>query len=207
MRNYHGVSLQSGYTYSKSLDVASGNGSDVGIDSYTPQSGLRPSGQRRAAPLHRVTDLAFAWRDGLCGAAGRLEGQRQPEVSDGPSRSTHPGVQIPPGNGIATTALISSEMPADFEFDHNRVNVPVYHPADGTAGNCQSADRRRPTRRATWPRPPRSARHTPDHWPASRHSGAGLRAIRRSFPGHRAPSGICPGACCPARRSSVWTCP
>ncbi len=71
MRNYHGVSLQSGYTYSKSLDVASGNGSDVGIDSYTPQLDY---GRAGSDVRHRFT-VSPTWRlPGVMGYAGLLDG-------------------------------------------------------------------------------------------------------------------------------------
>ena len=136
MRNYHGVSLQSGYTYSKSLDVASGNGSDVGIDSYTPYLDY---GRAGSDVRHRFT-VSPTWRlPGVMGYAGLLEGWKingNLKYQTGrPIDHSFGGDFRGNGYGDTNRADFFGDA-ADFEFDHNRVNVPVFHPADGTVGTA-----------------------------------------------------------------------
>jgi hypothetical protein len=135
MRNYHGVSLQSGYTYSKSLDTASGNGSDNAIDSYSPWLNY---GRANSDVRHRFT-ISPTWRlPGVMGFAGLLEGWRvngNLKYQTGRPVSTSYGGDFL-GNGYGGNGR--SDFfgdAADFEFDHHRVNVPVFHPADSELGS------------------------------------------------------------------------
>jgi hypothetical protein len=135
MRNYHGVSLQSGYTWSKSLDTASGNGSDNAIDSYSPWLNY---GRANSDVRHRFT-VSPTWRlPGVMGYAGLLEGWR---VNGNLKYQTGRPIDTSYGGDFLGNSYGGNGRSdffgdaADFEFDHHRVNVPVFHPADNALGD------------------------------------------------------------------------
>ena len=134
-RNYRGFSLQSGYTWSKSLDVASGNGADIGVDNYSPWLNY---GRANSDVRHRFT-ASPTWRlPGVMGYGGLLEGWKvngNLKYQTGRPYSTSFEGDFR-GNGYGENGRSDFfGQASDFEFDRHRINVPVFHPANGATGD------------------------------------------------------------------------
>jgi hypothetical protein len=131
-RNFHGLSLVSGYTWSKSLDVASGNGSDVGTDSYNV--GL-DYGRAGSDVRHRVTFAPTYTFPSVMGYGGLLSGWRvNGNLKYQTGRGYDAGGGDFAGNGRETRWDFSGD-PGDFKTDYTGQAVAIFHPADGAVGD------------------------------------------------------------------------
>ena len=134
-RNFHGLSAVSGYTWSKSLDVASGNGSDVGTDSYNLALDY---GRASSDVRHRLTFAPTYTFPSVMGYGGLLEGWRvNANVKYQTGRGYSAGNEVDSaGNGRGDSQRWDlSGDPGDFKFNRDRVDVAIFHPADGDLGS------------------------------------------------------------------------
>jgi hypothetical protein len=131
-RNFHGFSAVSGYTWSKSLDVASGNGSDVGTDSYLVSLDY---GRAGSDVRHRLTFAPTYSFPSVMGYGGLLDGWK---INGNLKYQTGRGFSVGSGdfggNGRGESRWDLSGDAGDFKFNKDRVTVPIFHPADGDLG-------------------------------------------------------------------------
>jgi len=130
-RNFHGLSIVSGYTWSKSLDVASGNGSDVGTDSYNV--GL-DYGRANSDVRHRVTFAPTYNFPSVMGYGGLLDGWKiNANLKYQTGRPYDAGGGDFAGNGRETRWDLSGD-PAGFKTDYTGQAVAIFHPSDDLLG-------------------------------------------------------------------------
>jgi len=138
-RNFHGLSAVSGYTWSKSLDVASGNGSDVGTDSYNLALDY---GRANSDVRHRLTFAPTYTFPSVMGYGGLLEGWRvNANVKYQTGRGYSAGNEVDSaGNGRGDSQRWDlSGDPSDFKFDRSGVDIASFHSGDDPGAECIAA--------------------------------------------------------------------
>jgi hypothetical protein len=132
-RNFHGLSVVSGYTWSKSLDIASGNGSDVGTDSYSMSLDY---GRAGSDVRHRLTFAPTYNFPSVMGYGGLLDGWK---VNANLKYQTGRGYDVGSGdfggNGRDGQRWDFTGDPGDFKTDYTAQAVAIFHPGDGTVGD------------------------------------------------------------------------
>jgi hypothetical protein len=131
-RNFRGLSMVSGYTWGKSLDVASGNGSDVGSDSYNPALDY---GRANSDVRHRFTFSPTYRFPAVMGYAGLLDGWKingNFKYQSGRPWDVSSGDFL--GNGGSSRWDFTGD-PGDFVFDRFGEDIAIFHPPDGTVGD------------------------------------------------------------------------
>jgi hypothetical protein len=131
-RNYRGLSMVSGYTFSKSLDVASGNGSDVGIDSYTPWANY---GRANSDVRHRITFSPTYNFPSVMGYGGLLEGWRinaNLKYQTGRGYDAGGGDFLGNGRGDSQRWDFTGDA-GDFVFDRHKQDIAIFHPSGASA--------------------------------------------------------------------------
>ena len=133
MRRFRGLSLVSGYTYARALDVASSNGEDEWTDSYNV--GL-DYGRANSDLRHRLTFSPSYAFPGVMGYYGLLNGWRiNGNFKYQTGRPWNPEVSGDfAGNGLETRWDFFGDA-SDFETDYTGQNIAIFHPANGTVGD------------------------------------------------------------------------
>jgi hypothetical protein len=128
-RNFHGFSLNSGYTWGKALDIASGNAG--GGNYYAPGIDY---GRANSDVRHRVTFSPTYRIPGPMGYGGLLEGWRvNANIKYQTGRGYDAGDGDLRGDG-GTTRWDFTGDPGDFVYDRHGVDVAVFHAPDGQLG-------------------------------------------------------------------------
>jgi hypothetical protein len=135
MRNFRGLSLVSGYTYAKALDVASGNGADVGTDSYN----LALDYGRAGSDLrHRFTLSPSYAFPSVAGYGGLLDGWRLNSVfryQTGRPWQVATFGNGAPGNGRNGRPDFYGDA-GDFSFNSEAGDAPaIFHPPSNRLGD------------------------------------------------------------------------
>jgi hypothetical protein len=131
-RNFHGISTNFGYTYSKALDVNSSNGGTVGSDSYN----LALDYGRAGADLrHRVTFSPSFSLPSVNGYKGLLDGWRLNGIFKYQAgRPWQAGTQWGDTGGVGRNSRPDFYGdPSDFVVDYTGRNFAVFHPGGTTA--------------------------------------------------------------------------
>jgi hypothetical protein len=132
-RNFHGLSVVSGYTWSKSLDIASGNGSGVGTDSYLVSLDY---GRAGSDVRHRLTFAPTYTFPSVMGYGGLLDGWKiNGNLKYQTGRPVSVGGGDFGGNGRGESRWDLDGDAGDFKFNKDRVTVPIFHPADAALGD------------------------------------------------------------------------
>jgi hypothetical protein len=129
-RNFHGFSLTSGYTFSKSLDVGANSGSGAGTDTYNVGYDY---GRGGSDLRHRFTLSGVYQIPGAAGYGGLLQGWKINGIFRYQTgRPWAPGAS---GDFIGTgrnSRWDFSGEAGDFIVDNARVDLAVFHPAGTT---------------------------------------------------------------------------
>ena len=131
-RNFHGISTNLGYTYSKALDVNSSNGGTVGTDTYN----LALDYGRSAADLrHRLTFSPTFSFPSVQGYKGLLEGWKLNGIFKYQTgRPWQAGTQWGDSGGVGRASRPDFfGDPGDFAVDYTGQNFAVFHPGGTSA--------------------------------------------------------------------------
>jgi hypothetical protein len=129
-RNFHGMSLNSGYTWSKSLDIASTSGSGVGTDSYLVGIDY---GRASSDIRHRFTLSGVYQVPGVAGYGGLFEGWKVNGVfrfqTGRPWAGGASGDFL--GKGGSSRWDFTGDV-SDFVVDYHQLDLAKFHPGGTT---------------------------------------------------------------------------
>ncbi|HLB47956.1 MAG TPA: hypothetical protein VJL59_13205 [Anaerolineales bacterium] len=129
-RNFHGISMTSGYTYAKALDVASTSGAGLQTDSY--DVGL-DYGRANSDLRHRFTLSGVYQVPGVMGYGGLLQGWKLNGIFRYQTGRPWAGGAANDFQGTDRTTRWDFKGDAsDFVADYHGVDLAVFHPAGTT---------------------------------------------------------------------------
>jgi hypothetical protein len=130
-RNFRGLSMVSGYTFGKALNVSNGNGGDTPSDSYNAAFDYGRSG---SDVRHRFTFSPTYRFPAVMGYGGLLDGWK---INGNFKYQSGRPWDVAEGDfwGVGgSTRWDFTGDPGDFKFDRHGVDFAVYHPGDGNIG-------------------------------------------------------------------------
>jgi hypothetical protein len=130
-RNYHRLSINTGYTFGKALGIGDNNNDGVSIDAYNPRMQYGPLA---TDVRHRLTtSLTYAFPERR-GYAGLLQGWKMNNLIHYQTGLSWAPTDTRDFQGVskAVSRWNFSGNPNDFVTDYNGVQFPIFHPAGAT---------------------------------------------------------------------------